>query len=118
MSKQPKVPATDEAWDSGELGRDEQYVKRAEVDFEEEARIDKSLDLQLISIRLPKSLIEDFKYLGQINGLGYQPLMRQVLKRFAHCEKKNILRERAAAQTEARKQIKKDDPPTKHQKAA
>lgn len=95
MSKQPKIPASDEAWDNGELGRDEEFVKRVPEKAEEEAQIDKSLDLQLISIRLQKSLIEDFKYIAELHGIGYQPLMRQVLKRFADCEKKDLLRERA-----------------------
>jgi hypothetical protein len=34
--------------------------------------------------------------IAEINGIGYQPLIRQVLKRFAYSEKKRILRERAA----------------------
>lgn len=55
MSKQPKIPASDEAWDTGELGREEEFVKRAPEDANE-AKIDGSLDLQLISIRLQKSL--------------------------------------------------------------
>lgn len=28
--------------------------------------------------------------IAQLNGIGYQPLMRQVLARFADCEKKKI----------------------------
>jgi len=52
--------------------------------------------LQPISIRLEKSLIEDFKFIAILNRIGYQPLIRQVLKRFADCEKKRILREHAA----------------------
>ena len=95
MSKQQKIPASDEAWDTGQLGRDEEFVKRAPQDVDE-AQIDSALDLQLISIRLQKSLIEDFKNIASIHGIGYQPLMRQTLKRFADSEKKRILRERAS----------------------
>lgn len=116
MSKQPKIPSTDEAWDTGELGRDEQFVVRAPADVDE-TKIDSSLDLQLISIRLQKSLIEDFKHIASLNGIGYQPLMRQILKRFADAEKKRILRERAAemklrvrAAKSARDDTKDEDP--------
>ncbi|MEX2241050.1 MAG: hypothetical protein WD775_10215 [Burkholderiales bacterium] len=122
MSKQPKIPSTDEAWDTGELGREEQFVVRApDVD---EAKIDNALDLQLISIRLQKSLIEDFKHIASLNGIGYQPLMRQILKRFADAEKKRILRERAAemkVQIRAAKSTKDeepDGPPARHRKVA
>lgn len=122
MSKQPKIPSTDEAWDTGELGREEQYVVRApKVD---EAKIDDALDLQLISIRLQKSLIEDFKHIASLNGIGYQPLMRQILKRFADAEKKRILRERAAEMKirikaeRAHRDEKPDDPPARQRKVA
>lgn len=95
MSRQPMIPASDEAWDTGKLGREEEFARRAPEDANE-AKIDSSLDLQLISIRLQKSLIEDYKHIASINGIGYQPLMRQILKRFADAEKKRILRERAS----------------------
>ncbi|MBC8950174.1 BrnA antitoxin family protein [Xenorhabdus sp. TS4] len=55
--------------------------------------INEALDLQPISIRLNKSLIEDLKMIADLNGLGYQPLIRQVLNRFANSEKKRILTE-------------------------
>lgn len=93
--------ALDEQWDRGELGRDEQFARR--VDGVDEAAIDAALDLQQISIRLQKSLIEDFKRIARLHGLGYQPLMRQVLTRFVDSEKKRVLREASesfAAQTE------------------
>lgn len=122
MSKQPKIPTSDEAWDTGELGREEQFVKRAPEDVDE-AKIDGSLDLQLISIRLQKSLIEDYKHIASLSGIGYQPLMRQILKRFADAEKKRILRE-FASEMKARKMAKSDEnsdpdrPPEKQRKAA
>ncbi len=84
----------EDAWDDRTLGADEEYVEV--VRDLDEALIDKTLELKSISIRLHKSLIEDFKLIASIHGLGYQPLMRQVLGRFADCEKKRILREYAA----------------------
>lgn len=108
MSKKPttpKIPDTEEAWLSGELGMDEKFVAVAPDDAE--SIINDQLDLQPISIRLEKSLIEDFKLIAAMHGLGYQPLMRQCLKRFADCEKKRILRE-AAADMAARKKAEKE----------
>ena len=93
MSDPAKIPASDEAWDAGQLGRGEEHVKRVEDDIE--SKIDKALELQLISIRLQKSLIEDFKHIATLYGIGYQPLMRQILKRFVDGEKKKILRDMA-----------------------
>lgn len=90
MTKKTKTKETHEPWDSRELGAEEKF---ATVHASDEAAIDAALELQPISIRLQKSLIEDFKLIAQLSGLGYQPLMRQVLARFADCEKKRILRE-------------------------
>lgn len=44
--------------------------------------------MQMISIRLPKDLITDLKEIGSAQKLGYQALMREVLKRFVDAEKK------------------------------
>lgn len=105
MSKLPNTPSiedTEEAWGLGELGQDEKFTKVAPEDVQ--AMIDDHLELQPISIRLEKSLIEDFKLIASIHGLGYQPLMRQALKRFADCEKKHILRVAAADMARAKEE--------------
>lgn len=73
------------------LGQEEQYVKKASSAYE--AGLDDALALQMISIRLQKSLIEDLKVIAQANGIGYQPLMRDVLSRFARSEIQNIMRD-------------------------
>jgi len=91
MIKHPKIPASDDAWDSGQLGKEEKHVKRAEDNIEQ--KVDDALELQLISIRLQKSLIEDLKLLANLNGIGYQPLIRQVLTLYADGEKKKLLQE-------------------------
>ena len=119
MAKQT-IPASDEAWDERLLGADEAFVKVAEDDVEGD--IDESAGLQMISIRLQKPLIEDFKAIASLSGLGYQTLMRQVLHRFADCEKKRLLREfaaeRAARQKAKAKPPQAAEPPAKHKKAA
>jgi len=89
-----KIVGTPEAWEEGSLGQEEEFV-RVSGNVDDTALSD-AAGLQPISIRLQKSLIEDFKMIAEINGIGYQPLIRQVLKRFADSEKKRILRERAA----------------------
>lgn len=89
-----KIENSPEAWEDGSLGRDEEYVRVSRnVD---DAALNEAAGLQPISIRLQKSLIEDFKMIAEIHGIGYQPMIRQVLKRFADSEKKRILREKAA----------------------
>ncbi|MEO5574294.1 MAG: hypothetical protein ABIR48_07420 [Gammaproteobacteria bacterium] len=54
-----------------------------------------------ISIRLEKSLIEEFKLIAKAHGLGYQPLMRQCLRRFADGEIKRLFRAYVAEKAEA-----------------
>ncbi len=92
MVSETKIEGTPEAWESGKLGQDEKYIKIAQ-EIKQDA-LDESLDLQMISIRLQKSLIEDMKMIAKLNGLSYQPLIRQILTRFLECEKKQILKER------------------------
>ena len=104
MSKHKQIPASVEAWESGELGNDLKFAKVFEGDIQ--TQIDEAIAMQPISIRLPKSLVETFKLLGQEHGLGYQPLMRRVLSRFADAEMKLVLNE---VVTEQRREIEDDD---------
>lgn len=85
----PKILDTDEAWDEGTLGRDEQFVGVA--DASHEAALDEALGLQSISIRLPKQLISQYKLIAQYHNVGYQPLMRDVMARFVPNALKEIL---------------------------
>lgn len=93
MAAVDKINDTPEAWESGQLGNDENFVQRAPVETERE--LDDSLGLQAISIRIQKDLIEQFKLIAKIHGMGYQPLMREALKRFATAEIKVILTQMA-----------------------
>ncbi len=98
-----------ESLDEERLGRDELFVKVASRRVAKE--IDNALDLQMISIRLSKDLIQTFKLLGLKNGMGYQPLMREVLERFADNElkiiAKNILKEQSKTSAEHKLPAKK-----------
>lgn len=90
MSKAKKVDGTAEAWESGELGCDEKHAQLSDLDPKE---LMEGLGLQMISIRLQKSLIEDLKMVAEFNNLPYQSLIKQTLRRFADCEIKRILRD-------------------------
>ena len=84
-----KITSTDEAWDSGQLGTSETHTKAVSVDMD--AGIDASLGLQAISIRLPKQLIDAYKLIAAHHGVGYQPLMRDILQRFVPEGLKEVL---------------------------
>ena len=109
MSKHKRIPASDDAWESGELGNDPKFAKIFEGDIQ--PQVDEAIAMQPISIRLPKSLIETFKLLGQEHGLGYQPLMRHVLARFAEAEMKRVLNEHVAEQRRTVEDADDDDVP-------
>ena len=73
-----------------DLDRDlDQHV--SVVSAEEELAIDGALKLQMISIRLQKGLLNDLKMIAEYHKIGYQPLIRDLLNRFAKSEKHNIL---------------------------
>jgi hypothetical protein len=94
-----KIQGTEEAWESGALGADEAHIGLAPDD---EHLIDEAMELHPISIRLQKGLLENLKAIAQLNGIGYQPLVRQVLTRFVDCELKDMLASRLAEQEVAR----------------
>lgn len=86
------IPDTEEAWEERTLGADEKFVEV--VDQIEEDLINEAAGTQLISIRMTKCMIDDFKMIASLNGsIGYQTLMKQILQRFVDSEKRRILRE-------------------------
>jgi len=104
--KQRGIEITDnpEAWESGELGQSNEYAKVASSKLASE--IDDALGLQMISIRLDKELIDMFKLLGSKYQMGYQPLMREALKRFVDGELKMVALETLQKQSTARSKLK------------
>jgi len=88
-----KINGTEEAWENGLLGEDLRHAVRAPIDIN---ALHEAVGLKTISIRMPQALLDDLKDLAKIHGLGYQPLMKQVLTRFGECEKKRLLREEAS----------------------
>jgi hypothetical protein len=102
MSDLNNITTTTEAecrWEAGDLGSSLDHA--VPVSRGHASAVDDSLGMQMISIRLPKSLIEDLKYFAEREGLGYQPLMRKVLLRYASHEYKNLAREEFSTQQAA-----------------
>lgn len=66
-----------ELWDSKQLGASAEHAHAASE--EQQQALDDATGLQLLSIRMPKALIEQIKQLARLEGLGYQPYMRQVM---------------------------------------
>ncbi|MBV2184333.1 MAG: BrnA antitoxin family protein [Rhizobium sp.] len=111
------IPATDEAWEDGKLGRDESFVAVADVSIED--AVDEAAGTQAISIRLPKAMINDIKVIAARNkGIGYQTLMKQILQRFIDCEKKQIWNEYVAKMMkEQSAELQQSDKPAAPRKA-
>ena len=77
---------SEEAFENRELGASPDFVRKARPS--KEKALDKKLNLQIISIRLQKNLIEELKTFAKENGLGYQPYIRQILTHHIHTEKR------------------------------
>lgn len=89
MNKHTKIANTDEAWEDGTLGTSAEHATAAPDDMQ--AAIDASLGLKSISIRLPAQLIDAYKLIAAHHGIGYQPLMRDILQRFVPEGLKEVL---------------------------
>ncbi len=86
MDEKPKIKvsveaeqfdADNELWESKQLGVSAEHARPASK--EQEQALDDATGLQLLSIRMPKSLIEQVKQLAKLEGIGYQPYMRKVM---------------------------------------
>jgi predicted DNA binding CopG/RHH family protein len=90
MSQKTELNAveSDDAWEKGDLGRSEKHARRSSEDREQS--VDAALELQMISIRLHKELIEQLKFIATFHGVGYQPLIRDILGRWCRTEILNI----------------------------
>jgi predicted DNA binding CopG/RHH family protein len=67
-----------EAWDD-----DLDETNSGPVSAEEMRAFDRALGMRLISIRLDDELIDSLKAIAASRGILYQPMIRQVLERFA-----------------------------------
>lgn len=94
MARTEKAKVSVDEWDTRKLGAEEEFAKAAEA--AEGIALDDALDLQMISIRLPKNLIKQLKLIAHFNGIGYQPLMRDILSRYARNGMIELVEQQAA----------------------
>lgn len=64
-------------WENQKLGATKKYARK--VSSEREDAVDDALGLQLVSIRLQKTLINALKKIALDEGIGYQTYIRQLL---------------------------------------
>lgn len=95
-------------WESGEYGRSEAHV--AVAPEEESLQLDNDLAMKLVSIRLPIPLIEALKAIAGHHGIAYQPMIRDLLMRFARSEFQQIQNELSSRMDEAQS-IDESSPP-------
>lgn len=90
MSKSKKIEGTAEAWESGLLGCDESFAKLSDLDLD---AVRSAAGLKSISLRMQPDLLHEIKLIAEIHGIGYQPLIKQILRRFVDGEMKMLLRD-------------------------
>ena len=78
-----------EQWESGALGSDAAHARP--VDASIEAEVEQALAMKLVTMRLPVAMIEALKAIAQHHGIGYQPMIRDLLGRFVTSEFKTLL---------------------------
>ena len=83
--------SNEELWENGGLGQSEDHAVVAQGSKQE---VDDALGMQLISIRLQKQLVNDLKKIAEVHGVGYQPMIRDLLNRFARSEILSIIKQR------------------------
>ena len=94
-------------WDSRELGADESFVKSKGMSNKLKNLLNNrtSQKMQMISIRLPSTLIEDLKNIGEVEGIGYQALSREILQRFVDAENRKKFNDVVAQKRELQRQV-------------
>jgi hypothetical protein len=73
-NKEQKLLAESADWEGGKRGS--HSIPATDQD---EGALDDAMELQMISIRLPQSVVENLKVMAKKEGIGYQPYTRQVL---------------------------------------
>ena len=94
-------------WDSRELGADESFVKSKGMSNKLKTLLNNrtSQKMQMISIRLPSTLIDALKNIGEVEGIGYQALSREVLQRFVDAENRRKFNDVVAQKRELQRQV-------------
>lgn len=113
-------------WEQGG-GFGESLEHAARAPAEEVMKVDEVLGMQSISIRVPKQLISAYKMIAEHHGIGYQPLMRDILQRWVKEGMSEVMaaQSQKAAEADDRLKAMKSSPakepaikPMKEKKAA
>lgn len=75
------------------------------------AAVDKATAMKLVTMRLPIPLVEALKAIAEHHGIGYQPMVRDLLPRFALSEYR-VMQQEVEAQLVATKQADDTHPVT------
>ena len=96
-----------EFWDNEELSIKEAFLKKPVKSSNIRKAIDKDKKekTQLISIRLPVSLIENLKTIGEMEKIGYQTLSRNILQRFVDAENRKQINKLISENRKLEKEI-------------
>jgi hypothetical protein len=89
MARVKKIIGTDEAWENGELGCDEEFVKVVSHDIA--SQIDACLGLKNVSIQLDGSLLSALEQIAEFHKLDVRAMVIDNLERFVICEMKQIV---------------------------
>ncbi len=98
----------EEQWDSRKLGASLEHAEAVSDAYS--AEVDALVSLQAISIRLPKTLMKDLKDIAARYEIGYQPMIRDLLNRFALAEQKKHLSDRLSQLNETENNLDKTGP--------
>ena len=82
-------PSITEQWEAGKLGVNRESVRVAPPEIS--AALDRATAMKLVTMRLPVPMIEALKAIAQFHGIGYQPMVRDLLGRFIDSEVAMIL---------------------------
>lgn len=107
-----KIQNSAENWENGALGLSADHAVR--VPDEVVAAVERATgnNMQLISMRMPQELVVLLKEIAKYHGVGYQPLIRDLLQRWAANEIKMILEERLKIATKMADKAEEMEPLT------
>ena len=89
-----------ELWENDTLGNNRETAKLASFSMKD---LQEAIGLQPISLRMQKDVLDNLKFIAKHYGIGYQPLIKQILKSFVDSEMDQILKREITLQSPALK---------------
>ena len=78
-------------WDAKEFGASQEHAVKASNQALED--LHEAAGMKAVSIRMPIEMIQAYKYIAAHHGIGYQPMIKQILARFIESEQKMLANE-------------------------